>query len=89
MPEARIPLAQAVAYIADAPKSNKTYVAIDMAMNDIQNGLDYAPPAHLKDAHYKDAKNYGFGVGYVYTHANPDLKQQFMPDELIDRKYFD
>ena len=89
MPEARIPLAQAVAYIADAPKSNKTYVAIDMAMNDIQNGLDFTPPAHLRDAHYKDANKYGFGVGYVYTHENPNEEQQFMPDELIDRKYFD
>lgn len=89
MPEARIPLAQAVAYVADAPKSNKTCVAIDMAINDIQNGLDFQPPAHIKDAHYKDAHKYGFGVGYVYTHDNPDYKQQFMPDELVDRNYFE
>jgi len=89
MPEARIPLAQAVAYVADAPKSNKTCVAIDTAISDIQNGLDFPPPMHLRDAHYKDAKNYGFGIGYVYTHDNPDTEQQFMPDELVDRKYFD
>ncbi|MBP3847191.1 replication-associated recombination protein A, partial [bacterium] len=45
------------------------------------------PPMHLRDAHYKDAKNYGFGVGYVYTHNAPDLEQQFMPDELLGKKY--
>ncbi len=89
MPEARIPLAQAVEYIARAPKSNKACVAIDRAMSDIYNGLNFQPPMHLRDSHYKDAKKYGFGTGYVYTHDNPDYKQQFMPDELKDKKYFD
>lgn len=88
MPEARIPLAQAVEYIARAPKSNKSIMAIDEAMRDIYNGLNYQPPMHLRDAHYKDASKYGFGIGYVYTHDNPDYKQQFMPDELKDKKYF-
>jgi len=88
MPEARIPLAQAVEYIARCPKSNRACVAIDSAMNDIYNGLNYQPPMHLRDAHYKDASKYGFGKGYVYTHDNPDYKQQFLPDELKDRKYF-
>ncbi len=88
MPEARIPLAQAVEYIARAPKSNKSCIAVDTAMQDIYNGLNYQPPMHLRDSHYKDAKKYGFGKGYVYTHDNPEYKQQFMPDELKDRKYF-
>lgn len=88
MPEARIPLAQAVEYIARCPKSNRACVAIDSAMNDIYNGLNFQPPIHLRDAHYKDASKYGFGVGYVYSHDNPEYKQQFMPDELKDRKYF-
>lgn len=88
MPEGRIPLALAVAYVADAPKSNAAICAIDDAIADITSGLDYPPPMHLRDAHYKDAKNYGFGVGYVYTHDNPEYKQQFMPDELCDKKYF-
>lgn len=88
MPEARIPLAQAVEYIARCPKSNRACVAIDSAMQDIYNGLNYQPPMHLRDAHYKDASKYGFGVGYVYSHAHPEYKQQFMPDELKDRKYF-
>ena len=89
LPEGRIPLALAVAYVADAPKSNKAIMAIDSALSDIATGFDYAPPMHLRDAHYKDAKKYGFGKGYVYTHANPDYVQQFMPDELKDKKYFD
>ena len=42
---------------------------------------------HLRDAHYKDAKKYGFGEGYVYSHSAPDYEQQFMPDELIGKKY--
>ncbi len=88
MPEARIPLAQAVEYIARCPKSNRACVAIDAAMQDIYNGLNYQPPMHLRDAHYKDASKYGFGIGYVYSHDHPDFKQQFMPDELKDRKYF-
>ena len=89
LPEGRIPLANAVIYVANAPKSNKAYVAIDSALADIKNGNDYPPPMHLRDTHYKDAKKYGFGVGYVYSHDNPDYEQQFMPDELINRKYID
>lgn len=88
MPEARIPLAQAVEYIARAPKTNRAIVAVDSALSDIQKGLNYPPPMHLRDAHYKDASKYGFGVDYVYTHDNPDFKQQFLPDELKDKKYF-
>ncbi len=87
-PEGRIPLAQAVEYVARAPKSNTACVAIDHALSDIANGKDFPPPMHLRDSHYKDASKYGFGEGYVYTHAAPDVKQQFMPDELKDKKYF-
>ena len=87
LPVGRIPLAEAVIYVANAPKSNKAIMAIDAALSDIESGQDYPPPMHLRDAHYKDAKKYGFGIGYVYTHDNPDYKQQFMPDELVDKKY--
>ena len=87
LPEGRIPLAQAVIYVARAPKSNETVMAIDTALSDIDSGKDFPPPMHLRDAHYKDAKNYGFGVGYIYSHAVPDAKQQFMPDELVGKKY--
>ena len=87
LPEGRIPLANAVVYVANAPKSNKACVAIDKALADIEQGLDYPPPMHLRDSHYKDAEKYGFGKGYVYTHDAPDVIQQFMPDELVDKKY--
>ena len=89
LPEGRIPLANAVVYVANAPKSNKACIAIDSALSDIESGKDYPPPMHLRDSHYKDASKYGFGVGYVYTHDSPDTFQQFMPDELVDRKYLD
>lgn len=89
LPEGRIPLAQAVIYVAKAPKSNQACMAIDRALADIESGNDFPPPMHLRDAHYKDAKKYGFGVGYVYTHDNPEYNQQFMPDELVGRNYLD
>lgn len=88
MPEARIPLAQAVEYVASAPKSNRAICAVDKAISDIYSGLNFPPPMHLRDSHYKDAAKYGFGKGYVYTHDNPDVEQQFMPNELKDKKYF-
>ena len=87
LPEGRIPLANAVVYVANAPKSNKACVAIDHALADIESGLDYPPPMHLRDSHYKDAEKYGFGKGYIYTHDAPDVEQQFMPDEMRDKKY--
>ena len=87
LPEGRIPLANAVIYVAKAPKSNKACVAIDQALNDINSGLDFPPPMHLRDAHYKDAKKYGFGEGYIYTHDAPNIEQQFLPNELVGKKY--
>lgn len=86
-PEARIPLAEAVIYVANSKKSNSAIMAIDEALSDINNGKDYAPPMHLRDAHYKDVAKYGFGEGYIYSHIAKDAYQQFMPDELVDRKY--
>jgi putative ATPase len=88
MPECRIALAQACQFVANAKKSNAAICAIDEAMYDIEHGQDFPPPLHLRDAHYKDAKKYGFGEGYVYTHNNPEIYQQFLPDEIKDKKYF-
>lgn len=89
LPEGRIPLANAVCYVANAPKSNKACMAIDSALADIESGNDFPPPMHLRDAHYKDASKYGFGKGYIYTHDAPDEYQQFLPDELVGRKYLE
>lgn len=90
-PEARIPLAQAVIYVAQAPKDNSAIVAIDQALDDIQNkGMSYPVPDHLKDTHYKDAKSkYGFGVDYKYPHDFPDsiVEQEYLPKPLKDQKY--
>ena len=89
LPEGRIPLANAVCYVAKAPKSNKACIAIDKALADIEAGNDFPPPMHLRDAHYKDAKKYGFGESYIYTHDAPDIEQQFLPDELVGKKYLE
>jgi putative ATPase len=88
-PEARIPLAQAVIYVAQAPKDNSAIVAIDQALDDIEKkGLSFPVPVHLKDTHYKDAKSkYGFGVDYKYSHDDPSGEQEFLPKALKDRKY--
>ncbi len=89
LPEGRIPLANAVIYVAKAPKSNKACLAIDKALADIESGNDFLPPMHLRDAHYKDAKKYGFGDGYIYSHDAPDVYQQFLPDEIKNKKYLE
>lgn len=87
-PEARIPLAQAVIYIANAPKSNQAICAIDAALHDIQHGgKSYSVPKHLRDSHYKGAKTYGHGEGYIYSHSAPDAPQSFLPDELTEAQY--
>ncbi len=88
-PEARIPLAQAAIYVAQAPKDNSAILAIDQALDDIQKkGLSYPVPNHLKDTHYKDAKSkYGFGVEYKYPHDDPSTQQEYLPEPLKDRKY--
>ncbi|MHC1746060.1 MAG: replication-associated recombination protein A [Negativicutes bacterium] len=90
MPEARIPLAQAVTYIAGAEKSNAAYLAIDQAMEDVRK-LNCGPvPQHLRDRHYRGAAKLGRGQGYVYPHDYPDaiVKQQYLPDKLIDKTYY-
>ncbi len=88
-PEARIPLAQAVIYVAQAPKDNSAIVAIDQALHDIEKkGLSYPVPNHLKDTHYKDAKPvHGFGVDYKYSHDDPSAEQEYLPKQLQGRKY--
>ncbi|MBY0405345.1 MAG: replication-associated recombination protein A [Cyanobacteria bacterium] len=84
LPEARIALAQATIYIAKAKKSNLAICAIDQALQDIKHkGQNHPVPTHLRDSHYAGAKDYGHGVGYVYTHASPNQPQSFLPEALI------
>ncbi len=90
MPEGRIVLAQAAAYVASAPKSNSAIMAIDDAMASVQNEKISGVPNHLKDAHYKSAGKLGHGDGYKYAHDYPNhyVKQQYLPDELVGRKFY-
>lgn len=90
MPEARIVLAQAVLYVATAPKSNSAICAIDKAMEMVAKNKTAAIPPYLQDAHYKAAAQLGHGIGYKYAHAYPNhyVKQQYLPDELVGTQFF-
>jgi putative ATPase len=90
MPEGRIPLAEAVVYLATAPKSNAAYVAIDAALADVRAGRVGLVPPHLRDSHYAGARRLGHGEGYVYAHDAPHAiaAQRYAPDELEGREYY-
>ncbi|MBQ6814717.1 MAG: replication-associated recombination protein A [Lachnospiraceae bacterium] len=91
MPEATLILAEAVAYVASAPKSNASYLAIEAAMNYVKNNPIGAIPAHLQDAHYKGAAKLGHGLNYKYAHdyKNHYVKQQYLPDGMEDVKFYE
>ena len=91
LPEGRIPLAQAVTYVACAPKSNAAYLGIDKALGDVKNIRIGSVPPHLKDSHYGGASNMGNGIGYLYAHNYPNhyVKQQYLPDELVGTVYYE
>lgn len=90
LPEARLPLADAVIFLCTAPKSNGGMLAIDAAMEDVRQGKTGEIPPHLKDAHYSGAKKLGRGLSYVYPHNCPNhyYPQQYLPDALKDRIYY-
>jgi putative ATPase len=87
-PEARIPLAEATIYIATAPKSNSTILAIDAALKDVESGRTLPVPEPLRDAHYRGAKRLGHGEGYKYTH---DYPEHFVPQDYLgaEKRYYD
>lgn len=82
LPEAQLNLAQAVVYLATAPKSNRVALGIWAAREDIQRGVNSEVPGHLRDGHYEGAREFGHGVGYLYPHDDPRgfVEQQYMPD---------
>lgn len=90
MPESQIILAQAVSYVASAPKSNSAVSAINMAMEAVKNENSGKVPSHLMDASYKGAAKLGRGIGYKYAHEYPKhyVKQQYLPDELVGRRFY-
>ncbi len=89
LPEATLPLAQAVTYLATAPKSNAAYLAVNKSQADVEKVTTYVPD-HLKDSHYKGAAKLGHGKGYKYSHDYPNhyVPQQFMPDQLVGQVYY-
>lgn len=90
LPEAQIPLAEAVILLATAPKSNSAVEAIGAAMADIES-IDVGEiPPHLKDSHYEGAKKLGHGIDYKYPHAYPNhyIQQQYLPDKIKNTKYY-
>ncbi|WP_382305693.1 replication-associated recombination protein A [Herbiconiux sp. UC225_62] len=91
MPEGRIPLAEAVVYLATAPKSNAAYMGINAAIADVKAGNFGRVPKHLRDAHYAGAKRLGHGKGYKYPHDDElgVVRQQYLPDELAGTTYYE
>lgn len=91
LPEARIPLAEAVIFLSCLPKSNSAICAIDDAISDISNGNSGPVPSHLCDAHYGGASKLGRGTEYKYPHnfKNAYVNQQYLPDNIKDKVYYE
>ena len=91
LPEARIPLAEAIILMATAPKSNSAINGIDAAIADIRAGRAGDIPAHLKDTHYGGAKKLGRGLTYQYPHMYPNhwVQQEYLPEELRGAQYYE
>ena len=91
MPEARIPLAEACIIVASSPKSNAAYLAIDKALSDVKSGDTGSVPMHLRNAPAKGMEDLGYAVGYKYAHDYPGhvVKQQYMPDAVLGKKYYE
>jgi putative ATPase len=89
LPEARLNLSQAAIYLALAPKSNASYVALKEATRDVREGGNVRPPKELRDASYPGARKLGHGTGYVYPHDDPaGFEVDYLPDELKGKKYY-
>ena len=91
MPEARIILAQAATYLASAPKSNASYLAVDRATECMKQTMTAPVPVHLQDAHYKGSEKLGHGLGYLYAHNYPNhyVEQQYLPDAIKDEVFYE
>ena len=87
LPECRIPLTQAAIYIANAPKSNESIIAIEAATTFLTSRPLDPIPAHLRDSHYQGAAELGHGKGYIYSHDNPEAVQEFMPVGIKDQVF--
>ena len=90
MPEAKLPIAQAIVAVCESPKSNSVSVAIEAAMADAEKGGFGAVPVHLRDTHYAGHERLGSGANYKYPHDYPGhyVRQEYMPPEVRGRKYY-
>lgn len=90
MPEARLPIAQAIIAVCESPKSNSVSAAVDAAMADAEKGGFGPVPVHLRDTHYSGHERIGSGDGYKYPHDFPGhwVKQEYMPPEVRGRRYY-
>ena len=90
LPEARIPLADAIVLLATAPKSNSAYLAMDAAIADVENGVVGDFPRHLQNKHYDGADAEVRGQNYLYPHDFPNhwVEQQYLPDALKNKVYY-
>jgi putative ATPase len=89
LPEARLNLAQAAVYLARAPKSNASYVALREATQDVRERGAIRPPKALRDTSYRGARKLGHGEGYVYPHDDPaGFEAEHLPEELRGRRYY-
>ena len=90
MPEARIPLAHAAVYVANAPKSNSAYMGINKALEDVEHKNTGSVPLHLRNNAFKGAAEWGYGKGYKYAHEFEGgyVEMQFLPDEIKDVQYY-
>lgn len=91
MPEARLPITQAIIFICESPKSNSVVMAVDRAYADAENSIDEPVPIHLRDTSFKGAKKLGHGVGYKYPHDYPghEVEQEYMPASVKGHVYYE
>jgi len=90
MPEIRIPLAHVVCYLAKAPKDNRAYCAIDLALEEVKCSSSLPVPLHLRNASTSLMKELGYGKGYEYAHDMENKKPSYghLPEEIKDKKFF-
>ncbi len=90
MPEARLPMAQAIIAVCESPKSNSVSAAVDAALADAAKGGFGPVPLHLRDTHYAGSDRLGSGKGYLYPHDFPGhwVRQEYMPPEVRGRTYY-
>ena len=90
LPEGRIPLAQAITYLAPAPKSNASYLAVDEAISTVEESFSRPVPDHLRGSSYRGALRLGYGKGYLYPHAFPGhfAPQAYLPPELQGKRFY-